>query len=528
MTSAERRLVETYRHRSGEALIRDGLCDYQAERAGDLVRRLKPDHSVAILGDPVGTGKTVIALVAALRLIRTGYVEKVLVVTPNATVRGLWRERSRWLGDHTFQQALDIRTARDLPLKKLKPTLVIVDEAHRRMNRRQIHEILVTGQHASHRRLFLSATPFQISVGALGELIAVGDREERLGSVTDALEQYGREVTGLARSARRARAAGPTQAQPEIREALRLAAAKWSDIQDQVIVAAPTAKQLRDIGLKNPPPLVSTVVPVDSGATGWPEAFHIARLIPEITNIRGNPSLEVRATDSLQRGLASSNEAFLHSKAMSALRSSRAPKLRSLHDELRDALGVGTDHPKVKATVSWVRDQVVAGSHVAVFCVWDYSASAMETAIRNDLADHAPTALVKRPPGQSIGTQLRRHFQDPSAAPLVLVLQERFSESIDLDGGQPALVHHDLPWNPARLRQRWGRFVRARSGFTPIPPQKIFVPVLDHETDHRVFDTVRTRAGIGDVLLSNETALHDRSDAEIDVDDWILEALAKG
>lgn len=30
----------------------------------------------------------------------------------------------------------------------------------------------------------------------------------------------------------------------------------------------------------------------------------------------------------------------------------------------------------------------------------------------------------------------------------MLVLPDRFSESIDLDGGNPSTDHHDLTWNP--------------------------------------------------------------------------------
>jgi len=74
-------------------------------------------------------------------------------------------------------------------------------------------------------------------------------------------------------------------------------------------------------------------------------------------------------------------------------------------------------------------------------------------------------------------------------------------------------VHHDLPWTPARVTQRWGRVVRAGSQFTPVKQQDIYVPVLDVDADRRLFDTVKTRAALGDLLLPREV-LTDTQDAD--------------
>jgi len=81
-----------------------------------------------------------------------------------------------------------------------------------------------------------------------------------------------------------------------------------------------------------------------------------------------------------------------------------------------------------------------------------------------------------------------------------------------LDGGKPCLVHHDLPWNPARLSQRWGRAVRASSGFQAVAPQDIFVPVLDTEVDRRIYETVRGRWEVGDLLLPKKSGYDENDD----------------
>ena len=529
MTAAEHKLVATYRSESDDGQhVSDALCDYQAERASELVHRLHPKHSMALLGDPVGTGKTVIALVVAARLLHAHKVAKILVLVPNETVRGIWLKRGGWLNDETLQGALNVRTMSKLPAKETKDTLVIVDEAHRRLKRDQLDKLLRSGHLGSHRRLFLSATPFQISVGALKELIGLGDLEELQQPVLKALDKYGREVTHLARIAVRMRDSAATQAKPEIQEAFHTAAASWAKVQHRAIVPPPTQCQLHAIGLEEPPELelVRHDVPLDAGSVAWPEGFNVARILAEL---RHEGEAETQVTDSLQRQLASSNEAFWGSN-MAAHTPGSAPA-KKLVKELGKRLGSGTDHPKMHATVFWVREQVKSGNHVAVFCVWDRTAIALEEALREDLNLHVPKAIVNRP-GQAIGKKFQEHFRKRAGTePLVLVLQDRFSESIDLDGGEPALAHHDLPWNPARLRQRWGRLVRAGSNFQPIPKEKIFIPVLEHESDRRVFETVCTRARIGQVLLSDETAYVDDYNASgvesyIDLDEEILEALA--
>lgn len=56
---------------------------------------------------------------------------------------------------------------------------------------------------------------------------------------------------------------------------------------------------------------------------------------------------------------------------------------------------------------------------------------------------------VAAPTGSTVPGALESRFKaDAGDRPVVLVLSDRFSESIDLDGGNPSTVHHDLTWNP--------------------------------------------------------------------------------
>ena len=490
------------------------LIALQAARARELVRRLDRDCSVAVLGDPVGTGKTVVALTAAARLLERGTVDRTVVVTPNDEVRRIWQERAENFGAVFDATNLHVVTATQLkhqPRARRTRVLVVVDEAHRKLHREVLADFIESGPGGrSHRRLLLSATPFQISVSALAELVGLGDREGTTAAVTEVLGTYGTTVTRVAKRSHE-------ELSPQAREELRRAARDWSKASHRVLMPNLTDAERQAIGLTDPDLPEPAIVPIDDH---WAEAFHVARLLPELA--LGDTGRRRRATDAFQRGLASSTEAFTSFASGNGL---WTPALAPLRKPLEDRLGSGRTHPKVDFATKWITEQVGNGSHVAVFCVWTASAKALKSTVEAALEKERIDAHVVRPPGDSIPNSVVEQFRDPAATPMVLILQERFSESIDLDRGEPALVHYDLPWNPARLRQRWGRFVRASSNFTPIPKDKMLIPVLDHESDRRVCETVMKRMAIGEVLLSKELALRDDRDAEIDVTDEALRLL---
>ena len=510
--TAERKLIDRYAATAG-GLALAGLKAVQSERSAHLVRRLSKPHGVAVLGDPVGTGKTVIALTVAARLLAKGTGQSVVVLTPNEVVARIWQERSEHFDGAFTKETLRIHSVMSrhgVPTTVKKPALIVVDEAHRKQKRDFVGQLISSGPGGgSHRRLFLTATPFQIAVSDLHQLIELGDREGITAPVADALTAYGRTVTKLAHQAH-------DESNAYIAAQLRKAADDWSVKATRVLMPQLTPAEEKEIGLTDMP--FPRKVDVPLGTDSWSEAFHVARLIPELV---GDPTAPIRATDSFQRGLSSSLAAFWAPAAVKPLRTKRFAALRH---ELERRLGESTDHPKVAFTVDWVTEQVPRGSQVAVFCVCEATARDLHDAIAERLDDERLVGNVHLP-GESISDAVCVRFRDPKAEPLVLILQDRFSESIDLDGGNPALVHHDLPWNPARLRQRWGRFVRASSNFTPIPSNKVVVPVLAHETDRRVYETVKVRAGIGDVLLSDGIALKDTSDGTIDPVDWVLRNL---
>lgn len=98
-----------------------------------------------MFNDPVGTGKTVVALTAARILLdgalgKATAIRRVLIVTPNKEVARVWRARSSWAGltadgSHPEVVIRAVREVLDLGrvgLPRARPDLlVIVDEALR-------------------------------------------------------------------------------------------------------------------------------------------------------------------------------------------------------------------------------------------------------------------------------------------------------------------------------------------------------------------------------------------------------------
>jgi hypothetical protein len=483
---------------------RDRLIDAQARRAAELVSRVRTGRAV-LVDDPVGTGKTVIALAAAARLLRSRTVDRVLVVAPNANVAEQWEERARQVRQGGYFTKVARRTSdktqkwqhgmvRVVTRRELTSPppggarhLVIVDEAHRGLQHQGgFHDRLSEWKDAG-RLMLVTATPFQMSMTGLTTMLQVGHVEK---ADLEALRDYGKAASAAIRHNLETGADPDPEHREQIHELSTQAGAVLAGYRGTVSLTAvlgiPRAPRLDD-------PASLHRVP----ATGeWRDAFEVARLVPDLVGVHNG--------DAFQRRLVSSSEAFWCGAAGTTLTelASGDRRIATFARHLKAGLGKGTQHPKVARTVeqaaSWASDP--GAWHVLVFCVWDETAAVIEEAL---------SKLPRRPfdverPDKIVPETLKQRLADPpsvASPPVVVVLQDRFSESIDLDGGRPCLIHHDLPWNPARIRQRWGRVVRASSGFKPVPADRIHVPVLDVHTDNRLLDTVLHRAEIGDRIL---------------------------
>ena len=150
--------------------------------------------------------------------------------------------------------------------------------------------------------------------------------------------------------------------------------------------------------------------------------------------------------------------------------------------------------------------------HVLIFCEFvntqaEVAAAVKELIAAEGLGGPAPPVRVFAPRKRNEARQIHedwfQHRPGPDNLPVVLVVSDMLSESVDLDGGRPVVIHHDLAWSPVRWTQRMGRVVRARTGFQKLKKADVIVPVMPTRIDERLWDTVVNRhklmkAAIGD------------------------------
>jgi len=94
-----RELIEAFATAQSQAnggkpsLVKPGDLRHQVDQAVLVAQRLGTSKA-QILRDPVGTGKTAVALAAAGALLRTEKIDYVLVVAPNQIVARQWKVRA--------------------------------------------------------------------------------------------------------------------------------------------------------------------------------------------------------------------------------------------------------------------------------------------------------------------------------------------------------------------------------------------------------------------------------------------------
>ena len=108
-------------------------------------------------------------------------------------------------------------------------------------------------------------------------------------------------------------------------------------------------------------------------------------------------------------------------------------------------------------------------------------------------------------------------FNSP-LAPDILVCTSIGSEGIDLHRECAEIIHHDMPWNPARLEQRNGRIDRVNSLSKATGRHvRVGVPFLEQGYERFQFERLLSRAQLFQVLLGRLD--FDATDVERDSDD---------
>lgn len=517
--------------------VPEGRVLEQARRAAALATNLRKAHACQILGDPVGTGKTEVALAAlGILLVDGSPVQIAVIVAPNDRVRKLWVVRATEMFGGTWRvrdslegrnvaPAAVILTRKQL-LAQLARTsisgdgwLVVVDEAHREAESKNEEGFYAQLTRAFHgqRALLITATPYQISGTGFRCLLGVTGLPAdylrpiaEFGQATAALHNHWAHLT----PDQQAELLSRPELSPKLVKHLQSVQELWPGFRARVerhrLSFAWDKYGVAWLSQQGAPAALLLGTRNEAQLGDWATAYHVARLAPVLLSERCRVTSKPLkfGGDMFERRLVSSSEAFLEGKTGAVLKTAGGP-LGELYAALASALGDGDAHPKVEATVRAVSRQV-ATSHVLVFCVFHETRDTLKQAFLEAAeAGTCPAARIEAPTTAAAVERLGHDLARPARGRgIVAVLTDMFSESIDLDGPQPAaLVHHDIPWNPARMVQRWGRVVRISTGFQK---PKIITSVLAGTADERLYHSLKHRisqadlaGGGGTILLSD-------------------------
>jgi superfamily II DNA or RNA helicase len=480
------------------------VCRLQATHAESLAQRLEPRGAVALLRDRPGAGKSVVSLAVARRLVELKAVTRAIIIATNDGIAEKWEtEEAKWFwGGARPDEIRFMRRSKivrcfdddDQEFKELghalpcRDTLVVIDEAHRgtQTEGSSNHEAL-SAYCRGARTLLVTATPFQITSGGFVRMLELNrSDEDESRPEFEALKRYGIAVHKLIT---RWRARGRL---PDQDEQFKGAVERFHEHLD---AATDVMRILGPDEMPGSPPVEfpkANVAKVDGDDGDWALTLQVAQLCPNL--VEGS-----RSSDILLRMLVSSAEAFLGSKFWTTTYKPKGASPEALlKAELETRLKTKGGHPKVRHTVSLVVEQVKMKPprHVLVFCVFRATQQALADAIHDALGERAivaaPQDLLELDRLDLGGQSLRTRFRSvPGKTPVVLVVRDNLSEGIDLDGGVPALIHHDLPWNPARMNQRWGRVVRRGTNMTK--PAAHFASLLPFDADLRLFKVLESR-----------------------------------
>jgi hypothetical protein len=421
------------------------------------------NHGGALLADPVGTGKTYVALATAARF-NAGRRTTCLIP---ASLRDQWVEASRRTGvsivTWTHQQASRGR------LPPHSGRLVVIDESHRFRNPETRGYGHVAPWLLGHRVLLLSATPVvnrledlahQLAlavrddtlaphgVASIGSLLSKGtshpalgllvlvtphhiarpraaERTERPGTGDDALERWLTTIDRLTLSRL-----------PAVAALLRTVFWRAAGSSAAALLAALRRYRrlllhARDAHAAGRQPGRGALVQLTEGLS---DQLLLWDLLPEVAE-----PMDLALTDlpKLHALIADADCALDQDDP-------KLTRLRSLLADGRSTLVFSIS----RETVRWLRDRL--GSATA-WCTGDRAGIGRNQAPRRSVLGWF-----------AADARERRSSPEGRLAPRHLIATDVAAEGLDLQGAE-RVVHYDLPWTPMRLEQRRGRVVRAGS-----------------------------------------------------------------
>ncbi|MGH7630847.1 MAG: helicase-related protein, partial [Gemmatimonadales bacterium] len=420
----------------------------------------------ALLADPVGTGKTYVALAAAAA---TNGPRPTVCLVP-AALQDQWRQAARRTGVPIVPWSHERASRGSLPPHAGR--LAIIDESHRLRNPATRGYGHVAGWLLGRRTLLLSATPVVNRLADLAHQLRLAVRDDALaphglaslGTLLNA--GRGHPALGLvvlataASSAHRPRAVERAeQVPPTVGDDLeaRLHGIDRLALSPEPQVAALVRCVLWRAAASSPAALVASLRryrrlllhardAADAGKR--PDRRALVRLTGGLTDqllmwelLPGSGD----AADLVVDDLPMLESLIARAAADTACDDMKLTRLRALLADGRTTLVFTV----ARETVRWLRDQL--GPRIA-WCTGERAGiGAMRTSRRSAFEWFRAEAAERRK------SPAERCF-----APEHLVTTDVAAEGLDLQGAE-RVVHYDLPWTPMRLDQRRGRVVRAGS-----------------------------------------------------------------
>lgn len=411
----------------------------------------------ALLADPVGSGKTFVALAVA-RQFGGGPVP---CVVP-AALAPQWR-RAADAAEMPVQLVTHERLSRG-PVAPFRAPLVLVDESHRfreATTRRHAH---LADAVLRSRVLLLTATPV---VNRLADLHA----QLHLGVADDALAADGvpslQRLLGAGRShaaVRRLVIAGagspvprPARMARTLVPSLQPAPARWLAAIDALALSSSPGVALLVRGVlwralaSSPASLLGALVRYDALLAHHADAAAGGRVLSRSAVLRATAGLDAQLLLWPMLDPPASDEAC-------DLVSGDRPRLSALVADVRAHAGLDLPDDRLAA----LRAMLADARPTAVFTTFRESVRWLRERLgATDVAwctgSAAGIGRLRLPRAQVLGL-----FGDARrpGAPVVLVASDVAAEGLDLRRLE-RVVHWDLPWTPARLEQRDGRAQRA-------------------------------------------------------------------
>ncbi len=418
----------------------------------------------ALLADPVGTGKTYVALAVAAAINRRRptacLVPATLVEQWHAVARQLGLSITLWSHERVSRGTLPRECGR----------LAVVDESHHFRNPATKRYGHLSGWLVGRRALLVSASPVVNRLADLQHQLALTIRD-------DALARHG--VPSLARLFQSG------EGHPALSHVIvaRVPAAARRPSQRERIVAlddatlAPLTEALGGVDrlrLSTHPPIAALVrAALWRSAASSPAALLASldryrrlllhardaaragqvldrRMLRTVTNELDDQLL---LWELLDIGAAGSELAIDDLPALDELRTEVAAAAGKLDPKLERLRGLLADQrctlvfTSARETVRYLRDRLTSG--IVAWCTGDRAGIGRQAAPRQLVLDWFRPGVLATTNG-SLAVKAPRH----------LVATDVAAEGLDLQRAE-RVIHYDLPWTPARLEQRQGRARRA-------------------------------------------------------------------